>query len=515
MKSSAIILTATLVVVVILIIYAIVRDPAWTRKSYWLAHFVDTPWRVYQRSDGTFDEAAQIALRRATERDNPTPMDNLLAATIITRNIIGQEHRPARTAAGAPTRAATERAHLRRDMYNQARDHYIAALDGLRRPAGRRPPGERLLTQETEAILDAATEFAFMGAEALMDNDPVIAMLLNETDWELPGIALVRRPGGFMRVDQPIAARATLLREDVTNARQAAAREAASEQGGARGIAADTYVTLATQNTSNAQNVHDHSVLACLKGIVERLRAEQGPIETVPTLDAVIADIRANGDQLSRFRPESDARPHLVADAVAVAERTREGERVVSVGATDEECLRRVWLRADDPRNAAVRASMRQAVFDGLVDSWEDDGIIGRRIMCVNGRTGHILGSLVMLDHDKRNWVVKRLEQFKNDIFAGAREVIDQVAQTAAESGAAEEQKAGRMFLAKTAAEIRAIGPVSDGATEKLTEEMRVAIGEMVDAYIANVEKELGAVDIIPAGIVDAVRLEAQAAAVA
>src|SRR5205807_946238 len=151
-------------------------------------------------------------------------------------------------------------------------------------------------------------------------------------------------PAGWYVIDQPLVAAAGQRREDMLRDRQRVAKEAAQEQGGARGAAVDTYLSLAAQHTDDPQNAHDSGVLACLRG---------------------------------------------------------------------------VWARADDPRNAATRGQMRQALFDSLVDAWEE-GIAGRKITCVNGRTTRILSALVLLDADERNWQVKKLEQFKNDIFEEA-----------------------------------------------------------------------------------------------
>jgi len=509
MKASTAILVAALAVVLLLIIYAVAKDPTWARKSYWLANFIETPWKVYRRSNGTFDDAAQLALQRASGRQNPTPRDHLLSATVITRNILGQEHRPERTAEGAPTQASVERARLRRSMFDQAREHYMAALEGLRPPrrAGRQAaaPPAALLNQDTETILTAAIEFAFGGVAGLLANDPVLAAMLEE-DWDFPANVTVLQggPGGVYLVDQPLAAQASQLRDELMNARREAAREAAKEQGGARGVAVDTYVTLATQNTDDPQNVHDPGVLACLKAVVGRLRADQAG-QDLPTADAVIAAIRQNGEELS------EGRPARVADAIAVAERTKAGERVVAMDVTDEECLRRVWLRAEDPRNGAVRGQMRQALFDALVDAWEE-GIAGRKIVCVNGRTSRILCALVLLDWDKRNWEVKKLEQFKNDVYDRARAVITAEAERAAAAPDPERRKAGRLYLAKSLADLEAVGEVPEAASERLADEMRDAIGRMVDGYVAEIETDLGAKGAIPPYMVADLKREAQAA---
>lgn len=497
MKASTVLLGAALILLLILVIYAVAKDPEWAQKNYWMAHYVENPWKVYRRSAGNFDDAAALALRRATGRTNPTPGDHVLAATVITRNILSQEHRPTRDRTGAPTRASLERARLRRGMFDEARRHYMAALEGLRpRHAAARVGGGNEFDNNAEFIIDAAVGFAFGGLDELLANDPILAGF----GWDFNNVT---RFQGFT-VDQPLAAAAAQRREDLVRERQAAAKAAVAEQGGARGAGVATYVELATQNTDDPQNAHDTGVLACLKAIVERLRADQAGA-ALPSPDEVAAEIRARGEELS------EGRAHRVSDVEAVIARTKAGERVIAIGATDAECLGRVWLRASDPRNAAVRGQIRQAVFDALYDCWEE-GIAGRKIVCVNGRTSRFLSALILLDWDKRNWEVKKLEQFKNDIYAKAAEVIAAEAERASNSSDPDMQRAGRLQLARTAAEISAIGEVPDAAIERLAEQTRAAIGEMVDAYVRELEEDLGVKGAIPTYMVTAVTEEAKAA---
>jgi hypothetical protein len=198
-----------------------------------------------------------------------------------------------------------------------------------------------------------------------------------------------------------------------------------------------------------------------------------------------------------------------VADVEAVIAATSEGERVITIGATDAECLGRVWLRAADPRNVAVRGQLRQATFDALYDCWEE-GIAGRRIVCVNGRTSRILAALTLLDWDRRNWEVKKLEQFKNDIYAAAAKVIAAEAERAAAGGDGDLARAGRLYLARSMAEIEAIGEVPDAATAQLAEQMRAAIGVMVQKYGREVDED--AKGAIPPYLVAAITEEACAA---
>jgi hypothetical protein len=495
MNGTIVLVFAALVVLLVFITYAVVKDPSWSKKSYWMANFVENPWTVYGRSTGVFDAAASLALRRATGRTHPTPGDHILAATVITRNILAQEHRPAVDAAGDPTPAAVEQATLRREMFDEARGHYMGALDGLLEPP--RAGGGNPFDLNIDFIIDAAATFAYRGIADMLANDPILAAM--GENFQLVQTIHFGPNNEIMFVDEPMAEAATQRRADLVAARQAAALKAAEEQGGARGAAVDAYVGLATQNTDDPQNTHDPGVLACLRSIVLRLRSDQSEV-ALPTVDEIVAEIRKRGESLS------DSRAHRVNDVVAVIDRIRLGERVVAVSATDEECLRRVWQRTEDPRNIDVRMQLKQAVFDALYDSWEE-GIDDRAIVCVNGRTSRLLSSLVLLDWDKRNWEVKKLEQFKNDIFAAAAQVIDESARAAAASADAGQAAAGKLYLARTAAELEAVGEVPADAEDHLANAMRDAIRKMVDEYVAR--EVAGAV---PSYLVSSIKEDACAA---
>jgi hypothetical protein len=418
-----------------------------------------------------------------------------LAAGAIMRSALAPEQGPARAAAGEPT--ALQGARRRRALFDEARGHYMAALRGLRRrppraearePPAREPP--------RAAIIDAAAGFAYVGLAQLLANDALVA------EHELVEHLLVEQLfAGLGGVDAELAGEASQRRAELVRER----REAASAAGaGAPAAAAEAYVGLATQHTDDEQNTHDTGVLACLKAVVSRLRGDQ-PLAALPEPGRVAAEIRAQGAELS------EGRAHRLADVEAVIARVARGERVVALGASDAECLGRVWLRASDPRNAEVADSLRRAVFDALYDCWEE-GLGGRHIVCVNGRTARILGALALLDWDRRNWEVKKLEQFKNDVYARAAGVIAAEAARAAASGDPAAQSAGRLYLAKTPAEAAAAGPVPAAAAEALAERMRAAIAAMVVDYVREVEEGLGVQGAIPPYLVAAVTEEAQAA---
>lgn len=503
---------AVIVVVAIVLLYVSAKKPKWAHKGFWMAHLFESPDKVYKRSSGTFDEAAQIALRRSTDRSNMQPEDHMLAATIITRNIVGQEHKLGRE--DQITKEEAERAILRQDMFNQARQHYMAALDGMRAERHQAPPRpetpatpqrQRPRLPATVAaaaapprprtaigfMVDAALDFAVRGMRTLLDNDPVLRAMAGEEDMMTQIVLL----------DAPLAQAAQRTRDDIINGRRAAAQTKATP-----GARADAYVQMATSHTDDPENSHDTAVNGCLRAIVGRLRADQSALRgPLPSLDSIIRDINADGERLS------DKRKDKLADVIAVINRAREKSKNIAVDITDEEALQRVWMRAEHPNNKQNREKIRQSVFDNLYDCWKTD-IAGRRIVCINGRTSRILSSLVLLDYDERNWIILTMEQVKNDVFQTARAVIDREAKAAANSSDPNIRKVGMIQLASTSEEMLALGPVDDGANAAFVASTKAAIERDVDELIAQMNVHMKGA--ISPQMADGIKSEATAAVV-
>ena len=533
---KAILVAVVILVLVILIAYAAKNQPGWAHLDYWKAHFIEGPDQIYDRSAGGYDEAAALALQRSEDTPAPSPADRLRAATIIHRNIISQEHRPRVGADGAPPADDRELSRLRHEMFGRARGHYMAALTGLTDTAVARDEADRAIRRfglptyaepddeapapprgeipgrpGAEFIIDAALEFAFGGLETLLDNDPLLAVIFAE-DWGpggngLQGVDIMIVPDG------ELAGFSQNRREASIQARRAAAAEVAESRGGGAGAVADAYLDLSQRNTSDSQNSHDPSVNAAKKAVVVRLQAEQGAFDRLPTLDQIVEEIRAGGDDFSRDPRTGLPRPALTEKAVAVVRRAHNGERSSSATASDEEVLRRVWARADDSRNADRRGPMRQAAYDALVDSWER-GIGGDKIQCVDGRIGRMIGSLAWLDCDERNWDLRRLEQHKNEIFAKAIEVIKAaVTEAAGQDLDTGLKRVGQSYLAATQAELAQIGEVDLAKELEWIEATRGRIGRMIDEHVAALDRT--APGTVPKHAIEGIKKEAYSALMA
>lgn len=521
-KASALLLAAIVVVLVLVIAYAAAEKPDWAHLDYWKVHYSESPDQIYRRSAGGYDEAAALALERTEAAAALTPADHHRAATIIHRNIISQEHRPQADVQGRPTANDHELSRLRLQMFGRAREHYMAALAGFTNQAVAREEADRAgrrfglpRAEEPPAeggapgagfIIDAALQFAFGGLETLLNNDPLLAVLFADQAAEPTNrvLEIVILPDGEL-------AGAAENRRDLTiQTRRAAAAEVAAETGaGGRGARAAAFLDLSQQHTSDPQNSHDPSVNAAKRAVVARLRAGQGSFQRLPTLDQIVAEIRLGSDVYSNDPRTGRPRPALTEKAIAVVRRGHNGERSTSAGASDEEVLRRVWARADDPQNKDQRDNLRQAAYDALVDSWEP-AIGGDQIQCVDGRISRMIGSFATLDFDERNWVMRRLEQHKNDIFTKTKLVVRAAAEDAAAlADNAELQKVGQAFLATTQAELKQIGELNPGTEESFITATRARIERMIDDHVERLDEVVrGAV---PAHALDAIKKEALA----
>jgi hypothetical protein len=298
--------------------------------------------------------------------------------------------------------------------------------------------------------------------------------------------------------------------------------------------AANNYLNLATQNTNDGQNVHDTSVLANFKMIVERLRLSQHDdvLDNSVSIEDIEKEIKKHGREFSENRPSKTI------EVLEVIDKLRQGEKIASLDLTDEECLRLVWNRANHQLNVENCKKIKQAIFDNLADCWEADlgaglgrqplGLDGaglgaanlgqwllgnidgniidteqqseRKIVCVTGRVTRILSSLMLLDFDPKNWEVKKLEQFKNEIFENVRIIIDDEAQKALLSEDEYMQNAGKALLAKTQEELSAVGKVGDA-----NEQLNIIIKESIVNMINTFEEK----NIISKKIIDSIKQEA------
>ena len=201
-------------------------------------------------------------------------------------------------------------------------------------------------------------------------------------------------------------------------------------------------------------------------------------------------------------REFSENRPKKTMEVLEVITKIKQGEKIVSLDLTDEECLILIWNRANHPLNKENCKKIKQAIFDNLMDCWEIDelnnivnNLLGLntphyKIVCVTGRITRILSSLMLLDFDPKNWEVKKLEQFKNEIFEKVRIIIDEEAQNATLTPNFHMQNAGKTILAKTKAELDSIGEIGTAGIQ-LNNKIKESIINMINNFAKESENIL------------------------
>jgi hypothetical protein len=454
------IISIIIILILVLTTYILIKKPAWGRLDYWKAHLFEDPDTIWKRSSGIYDKEADLALRRTLDRldrNNSTPeermRDHHRAASILYHSVVAQPVHRTREQIAREDQLTVDQSQMRRAAFEYARHHWGQALENFRvidLDAQPRP----------EFIIESILNFAENGTTVFVNGDIHAITTLLET----------------FQLDQ-LVEQAETRRDETTEFRKETAQ---SIGGDTPGNVSKTYLDLTQRNTDDPENSHDVSVIAALRSIVSRLRAEQENI-ILPTLDNIAHAMVKDGNELSADPKTKKSRPLIVIDKVLpVIKRATEGEYNISLAATDEEILRRVWARSQDPRNEANSFKIRQAIFDALVDSWVP-GMAGPQIACVNGRCSRILGALCLLDFDEQNWNVFRLEQITNDLIERAKQIIIDVAIENLQSSDSEICKAAKSYLATTKSELQVIGDIDEHKNEEFINIIRKKLISMID----------------------------------
>jgi len=487
------VIIATAVVLLLLLVWVAVRQPSWGHLNHWKAAFRESPDEILNRSSGDFDEAARLAMRRTRARLEIGRIGGLERANDHSRvsRIIRTSMVPGMlaTAVGSSSPAARTDAWRRlRTAADEAAAAHASAVFHL--------------TYRTPAAAATAAGAAPWRPDAILDD----ALMFDEQMREL-GLL-----GGWEQVQAPATsytyARAATNEERRRNAEQAAE----SRAGGARpapGAVADAYLELSERHTSDGENSHDTGVVASARAILSRLTGDEHTARTAraTTVDDIKRQIAAMGDTLSRDPRTGRPRPLLVTrDALPVLDRTKEGERMVSVSngqagsVTDEEVARVVWARTLHPSNEQRRGRLQQAYFDALVDAWKP-GMNGSKVVCVQGRAMRLLGSLAMNDFDESNWDLERVEEVRNEMLVAARRAKTAAAAALYADAAAPAgvRSAAGGYAVSTPAEMNRI---EDELGEATDEDEEAARGRILEAMHRAVDDAAAAANARVPGIV-------------
>lgn len=204
---------------------------------------------------------------------------------------------------------------------------------------------------------------------------------------------------------------APAIRHETTEQRKVAAA-AATET---RVDFIDNYLERTKTHTRDPQNVHDSSVNVGLRSTMDALR---NSTYTRPHAECIkeARDYITNSDMSAAKRER----------ALRALDKVSLGEFNGTVNASETEVFSTVWSRTHDPANAENAELMRESVAEALADFYDKrpDGTYHEHPICVNGRSGRLLTSLVTLDHDDGVGAVNTLENYKNEIMEDVKKAL-------------------------------------------------------------------------------------------
>lgn len=189
-----------------------------------------------------------------------------------------------------------------------------------------------------------------------------------------------------------------------------------------RAEAVDKYLESSKTQTSDAQNVHDTSVIRDLNKTLMELRS------TMPTgylATTAINDARqyCNDEYRREYGDGKAGRAQRCLDLITA------GSNISSFNTTEDEIFAATWARCDYKPNTRNRKNMRDGIMHALADSIE-----GANPVCLNGRCGRVLSSLVTLDYNTEVGSAMTLEAYRNQIFSETSKIIAEEVETAKDS---------------------------------------------------------------------------------
>lgn len=347
---------------------------------YWVIRNTDAVRRkdseaFLQESVGIFDDGARRALDRLTQINAPRARDYFRRGEIVQHNILEGN------IGGRADEPRAARTRRRAAVGNIVRDYTDALLDLRNHPPANDAIGAEFMINTME------------GFGALQAEDAVVAEML-------AGFA-----GAFN-------AAAPVVRQDTVKTRVAAAVATTETRAGAVNKTFDD----ATKYTSDGQNVHDGKVNADLKETFRRIKMTAGP-----DFDAA-ASIAEAREYIRKDYQHDDLNKANVKNAISGLNKAAEGGYISTFGDNEDKIFAYTWDRCKHPRNRENRSLMKDAVITSLADGTEK----GTQV-CINGRCGRILNSLVTLDFDREvSTGSLTMEAYRNQIFQETKTIINQ-----------------------------------------------------------------------------------------
>lgn len=378
--------------------------------------------KFYQRSNGTLDNNAKLALKTIKSIKKPNANDNFIAGNIIEHNTVpGQENEQ---------------------------------------------PGEQRIIESTRRYRDAVDEIArgnYRGANPQFMLDHIIDFGGNNLPaYQRGGAAPIAFDLPVDIIDDGILVELydlTRTADTVRNNHIIANADAAKRISTNKKEFSDNFTTLATTHTNDPQNVHDSGVRVGNQNTLNRIRSGGD------NLYQVFTEIRAYIDA-------SDTTEEKKKNAKITLDTMSEGAYIMAHNDTEDRIVKYVWDRSKEPANAANADNIRDAVVVALHQSVTPGS---KTPVCINGRVSNILGSLVTLDHDDSVGAAVTEEQYKNDIYSNASKILENELAKAADSNDPGQRQVADSYYD---------GNETDNvAMELFKQNVRNSIDVMIDSY--------------------------------
>lgn len=178
--------------------------------------------------------------------------------------------------------------------------------------------------------------------------------------------------------------------------------------------AANIFLEKSKTHTSDPQNVHDSAVSKAMKESYDKIK--EGAARSTPA--AVKAEIM---EFINKNKAENNNK------AIRCLEKIYNNPALnTNLSGTDMDVLAAVWERSKDKKNEKNKTNIQEAIVSALADmNPSTQGITDDSMVCVTGRTGRLLESLTLLDHDKSMSKAATVEMYRNEIFDNAKKIID------------------------------------------------------------------------------------------
>lgn len=221
-------------------------------------------------------------------------------------------------------------------------------------------------------------------------------------------------------------------------------------------------LTSSKQTTSDPQNVHDYTVNKNMRDTIMVLRSNIGHY-----------DQKVAYDEMDTWLANMPASAKLD-KAIRVFMGISEDNMITTFNSTELEIITLVWQRIKDPQNGTNVALMKEALYNSLVDCYDERG----SIVCLNGRCTRYLQSLVLLDFNPIIGKAVTNEAYKNQIYDQTKNIIDDEVATWNASTDERDRAVAQSFLGNANV---VVDPEYEAA---FVREVKAKIDDNLDTYV-------------------------------